>query len=78
MTSHDHQPHPKRQPRKRTGQIRTAAQYRPLKGNGIRVRGKRLDEVDQDRLSLAYWLLAQQLVADETDDQPDQARSEAE
>lgn len=30
--------------------------------NPIRVRGKRLDEVNEDKLTLAYWLLAKRLV----------------
>lgn len=34
--------------------------------NRIRVRGKRLDQVDETKLTLAYWLLAKQLVADAT------------
>lgn len=36
------------------------------RGNRIRVRGKRLDQVDETKLTLAYWLLAKQLVADKT------------
>lgn len=36
-------------------------------GNKIRVRGKRLDQIDPTKLSLAYWLLAKQLVEDKTD-----------
>lgn len=36
-------------------------------GNKIRVRGKRLDQVDNTKLALAYWLLAKQLVEDKTD-----------
>lgn len=35
--------------------------------NRIRVRGKRLDEIDETKLTLAYWLLAKQLVEDKTD-----------
>jgi hypothetical protein len=35
-------------------------------GSRIRVRGKRLDQVDETKLTLAYWLLAKQLVADKT------------
>ena len=38
-----------------------------MDGNGIRVRGKRLDEIDNTKLALAYWLLAKQLVEDRTD-----------
>jgi hypothetical protein len=39
----------------------------PAIGNRIRVRGKRLDQVDTTKLTLAYWLLAKQLVEDKTD-----------
>ena len=35
--------------------------------NPIRVRTKRLDEIDSDKIALAYWLLAKQIVADESD-----------
>lgn len=35
--------------------------------NRIRVRGKRLDQVDNTKLTLAYWLLAKRLVEDKTD-----------
>lgn len=41
-------------------------QRKPLDGNRIRVRAKRLDQVDPDKLALAYWLLAMRLVEDET------------
>jgi len=34
--------------------------------NRIRVRGKRLDQVDETKLTLAYWLLAKELVTDKT------------
>lgn len=40
---------------------------KPHNGNKIRVRGKRLDQVDNTKLTLAYWLLAKQLVEDKTD-----------
>lgn len=43
------------------------APRQPLDGNHIRVRAKHLDDVDPDRLALAYWLLAMRLVEDETD-----------
>jgi hypothetical protein len=36
--------------------------------NRIRVRSRRLDQLDEDKLSLAFWLLAKQLVEDQTDD----------
>jgi hypothetical protein len=42
-------------------------QNQPMDGNKMRVRGKRLDQVDNTKLTLAYWLLAKQLVADKTD-----------
>ena len=35
--------------------------------NRIRVRSRRLDQVDEDKLSLAFWLLAKQLVEDQSD-----------
>lgn len=31
------------------------------------MRGKRLDEVDETKLTLAYWLLARRLVEDRTE-----------
>ncbi len=40
---------------------------KPLDGNHIRVRAKHLNDVDPDRLALAYWLLAMRLVEDETE-----------
>lgn len=36
-------------------------------GNRIRVRGKRLDQVDGTKLTLAYWLLAKRIAEDKTD-----------
>lgn len=33
----------------------------------IRVRSKRLDQIDEAKLSLALWLMAQELVEDRTD-----------
>lgn len=35
--------------------------------NPIRVRGRRLDQVNEDKLTLAYWLLAKQLVEEKKD-----------
>lgn len=35
--------------------------------NRIRVRSRRLDQVDEDKISLAFWLLAKQLVEDQSD-----------
>jgi len=34
------------------------------------VRTKRLDEIDADKIALAYWLLAKQIVEDESDQRP--------
>lgn len=47
-------PRPRRQP------------ARPLEGNRIRVRTKRLDQVDETKLTLAFWLWAKQLADDES------------
>ena len=33
----------------------------------IRVRGKRLDQVDETKLALAVWMMARKLVADGTE-----------
>lgn len=33
----------------------------------IRIRGKRLDEIDETKLALAVWMLAKKLVADGTE-----------
>lgn len=35
--------------------------------NPIRVRTKRLDQVDGDKIALAYWLLAKKIVDDRSD-----------
>lgn len=35
--------------------------------NPIRVRGKRLEEIDETKLALAYWLLARKIAEDRTD-----------
>lgn len=40
---------------------------KPLEGNHIRVRAVRRQEIDATKLSLAFWLLAKQLVDDQTD-----------
>jgi len=37
--------------------------------NPIRIRTKRLDEIDGDKIALAYWLLAKQIVANGTGEQ---------
>ena len=46
---------------------RRARVAKPLEGNRIRVRAKRLDQVDVEKLTLAYWLLAKELVSDQTE-----------
>lgn len=38
--------------------------------NPIRIRTKRLDEIDSDKIALAYWLLAKQIVEDQSDERP--------
>lgn len=38
--------------------------------NPIRIRTKRLDEIDADKIALAYWLLAKQIVEDQSDQRP--------
>lgn len=48
-------PRPRRQP------------ARPMEGNRIRVRTKRLDQIDESKITLAFWLLAKQLARDESD-----------
>ena len=53
--------------RKRDRAIRRARVAQPLQGNRIRVRAKRLDQVDVEKLTLAYWLLAKELVSDQTE-----------
>lgn len=35
--------------------------------NPIRVRTKRLDEIDVDKIALAYWLLAKRIVENESE-----------
>ena len=48
----------------------------------VRVRGKRLDEIQEDRLALAFYLIARDLVDDRTepvsDDAPPQPEPETE
>ncbi len=53
--------------RKRYRAVRRDRVVRPLQGNRIRVRAKRLDQVNVEKLTLAYWLLAKELVSDQTD-----------
>lgn len=46
---------------------RDRRQRKPMDGNRIRVRGRRREAIDETKLALAYWLLAQQLAQDKTD-----------
>jgi len=50
----------------RRGARGSAQRERPIE-NRLRVRSRRLDQIDQGKLSLAFWLLAKQLVEDQTD-----------
>lgn len=43
--------------------------------NPIRIRTKRLDEIDSDKIALAYWLLAKQIVEDGTGEQISEAEA---
>jgi len=40
----------------------------------VRIRAKRLDQIAEDRLALAVWLIARDMVADETTPSPPEAR----
>jgi hypothetical protein len=44
---------------------------KPTKEKKIRVRSKRLDQLDESKLALAFWLLAKQIVVEDSDSQPD-------
>lgn len=41
---------------------------KPNPTNRIRVRSKRLDQIDTARLTLAYWLLAREIAENQTED----------
>jgi len=56
--------------RRRDRAVRRGRVAKPMEGNHLRVRSKRLDEVYEDKLSLAFWLLAKRLVEDQTDGAP--------
>ena len=43
---------------------------KPTRQKRTRVRSKRLDQLDESKLALAFWLLAKQIVGD-GDNQPD-------
>ena len=57
--------------RKKSGSTRPAGVWNRGSNRGpanpIRVRTKRLDEIDTDKIALAYWLLAKRIVSDESD-----------
>lgn len=53
--------------RKNKGRRPTRQPAPSLEGNRIRVRTKRLDQVDESKITLAFWLLAKQLARDESD-----------
>jgi hypothetical protein len=38
---------------------------KPKREKRIRVRSKRLDQLDESKLALAFWLLAQQVIAED-------------
>jgi hypothetical protein len=40
-------------------------------GKRTRVRSKRLDQLDESKLALAFWLLAKEMVVGDNDSQPD-------
>lgn len=47
-------------------------QRKPRVGKITRVRSKRLDQLDESKLALAFWLLAKQIVAEDSEAQPNQ------
>jgi hypothetical protein len=46
-------------------------QQKPHREKQIRIRSKRLDQLDESKLALAFWLLAQQVMAEEEGSLPD-------
>ena len=47
---------------------RHGGRTQPGDGPRIRVRSKRLEQIDETKLALAFYLIAKQLVEDRTDD----------
>ena len=47
---------------------------KPSHQKRTRVRSKRLDQLDESKLALAFWLLAKQMVAGDSDNQPKKPR----
>jgi hypothetical protein len=45
-------------------------QRKPTRQKRTRIRSKRLDQLDESKLALALWLLAQHMIASDGDDQP--------
>lgn len=43
----------------------------------IRVRSKRLDQLDESKLALALWLLAKQMVTNDSDRQPNEPQQKS-
>jgi hypothetical protein len=43
---------------------------KPTRQKSTRVRSKRLDQLDESKLALALWLLAQHMIASDGDAQP--------
>lgn len=75
MNQHKHdagdgkKPTPNRRGRRgKTGQIRSRRQLAPSNINRIRVRTKRLTDIDEDKIALAYFLLAKQICEDKSDE----------
>ncbi len=61
-------PAPKRRGhRGKTGQLRNSRQLAPSNINRIRVRTKRLTDIDEYKIALAYFLLAKQICEDKSD-----------
>lgn len=51
---------------------------KPRAEKRIRVRSKRLDQIDETKLALAVWLIAKGLVEDRTNDDADTSMDAAE
>ncbi len=57
---------------------RHGRRMQPGDGPRIRVRSKRLEQIDETKLALAFYLIAKQLVEDRTDDASDDESGEME
>ena len=49
-------------------------QRKPNGERKTRVRSKRLDQLDESKLALAFWLLAKQIVAGDDEDRHNQSQ----